>query len=171
MDPFQNRWLIVRKGVVLRPSISTVIVQLDGFFGKHAVRSYVTTGLRSAADQIRIILDAGFARGVPREWPELRGGTGDTLVMHAGQPTPLWYVVCGRLLTIGFLINPPVESKVPFDNVHPSGRSGIARRSCLFIYHWEKKNAAAQPPTSRPASPRRPSIVRSPTKQAHPCRY
>jgi hypothetical protein len=122
IDPLRNTNLIVRKGVVLTPTISKVITRADEFFRKASIKSYVTSGLRDPASQMRIILDAGWARGLQKEWPQLQGATGETTVIHAGQSTPLWYVVWGRLLTIGFMVNPPIESKTPFGYVHPSGR-------------------------------------------------
>ena len=119
MPASDNEYLKVKPGVVLTPSIEPPIVALDEWFRQYQCKSYVTSGLRDPKSQFRIIQQAAIARGLNKEFPQIIAASIDSMMVNGTQSVPVWLPVWSRLLTIGFLVNPPLEAKVMFDYVHP----------------------------------------------------
>jgi hypothetical protein len=115
----ENKWLIVEPTVILTPSIEPVIVELDEWFRMYQCRSFVTSGKRTPAQQFIIIRDAAIERGLDKEFPSILHADLNSLMVLDGQTVPVWRVVLSKLLTIGFLVNPPMAACVLFDYVHP----------------------------------------------------
>jgi hypothetical protein len=127
VKPSENKWLLVRAGAILTPSINPVIVALDEWYRQYQCRSYVTSGLRDPKSQFRIIQQAAITRGLTKEFPKIIGANIDSVMINRTQTVPIWLPVWSRLLTIGFLVNPPVAACVLFDYVHPkSGKKILA---------------------------------------------
>jgi hypothetical protein len=119
MNALKNEWLLIRAGVILTPSIELVIVKLDEWFRQYQCRSYVTSGLRDPKSQFRIIQQAAISHGLVKEFPRIISASIDSMMVYEEQSVPVWLPVWSRLLSIGFLVNPPIAECCLFDYVHP----------------------------------------------------
>lgn len=120
MSAKENKWLIVRPDVILTAIIEPPIVKLEGWFEKYECRSYVTSGQRKPKNQFRIIQQAAIRYGLQKEFPQIFGANVDSRMVNGNLSVPVWLPVWSRLLTIGFLVNPPEPAKCMFDYIHPS---------------------------------------------------
>jgi hypothetical protein len=128
----ENKWLIVNSGVILTKSIETPIISLEEWFRQFKCRSYVTSGLRDANAQFRIIQSEAIKRGISNECPEIIGASLESKTMNGTRIIPAWLPARSRLLTIGFLVNPPKDAVCMFDYKHP--KKGIIKAGSL-IHH------------------------------------
>jgi hypothetical protein len=122
-----NRYLIVRPGVVLTRNIDAVITQLDPFF--ESAPTFVTSGLRTKASQLAIIVKYAELKGVAREFPAIVSATLERKISYLGQAVYEWQPAWSRLLNIGIIVNPPVPAICLFDY----WRSGINRKGRLIM--------------------------------------
>lgn len=127
MKAKDNKWLIVGELVTLTPLIEKVICLLDPWFEKYGTRSSVTSGFRSAADQLRIIKRAAIARGIDRHRPEITHAEIDGMIEYQGEAVPVWAPAWNELLCDGFLVNPPFRTKVLRPYFHPSLKTEIPK--------------------------------------------
>lgn len=122
-----NKWLIVGELVTLNPLIEKVVCLLDPWFEKYQTKSFVTSGFRSAADQLRIIKRAAIARGIDRHRPEITHAELDGIIEYQGEAVPVWAPAWNELLCDGFLVNPPFQTKVLIPYFHPSLKTTIPK--------------------------------------------
>lgn len=116
MGSENNRFLIVQKTVVLTPVIEPVIIALDAYFERDNLQALVTSGLRDAEDQLRVIRTYLVKKGLSEKYPEAMGGDARTIV--AGKYT--WQRGWSALLNVGVIINPPLAAKCLMDTTFDS---------------------------------------------------
>ena len=111
-----NKNLIVRSGVVLTEHIDPVIHALDEYFNGHL--SYITSGLRDAESQLRIIRDALTRKGIAGDYQEAWDNITSKITFE-GEEVYGWQPGWSKLLNIGFIVNPPYPVKCLMDYVRP----------------------------------------------------
>ena len=123
----QNKWLIVRPGVVLTDIIDPVIAALDVYFdGRHA---YVTSGLRTKEGQLAVIQQYAKLKGVVKEFPATLTATVDGKTMYEDRSVFSWQPAWSRLLEMGVIVNPPVAAAPLFDYV----RGGVNKKGIVIM--------------------------------------
>jgi len=92
-----------------------VITKLDAYFKAHNCYAVITSALRTAADQLRIIQQYAveYNISIPAPLPLTMDNT--VLQEINGISYPIWQVVWSELLNHGIIINPPVYAEVLFD--------------------------------------------------------
>lgn len=111
-----NKYLTVRKGVVLTVHIDPAIHELDEYFkGSPAV---VTSGLRDPAAQLRIIRNELTRRGIAGQYQEAFEDIG----FRMPDETYGWQLGWSKLLNLGFIVNPPYTAKVLMDYYRPGSK-------------------------------------------------
>ena len=123
-----NKYLVVRQSVVLTPIIDPVIAALDSFFEAAGFGAEVTSGLRNAEDQLRIIRQYSLKHKVDEEFPEIRSCDVMDIGVYDNHQVYLWQTAWSRLLNLGIIVNPPVQSTVLFDYF----RDGLNRKGALI---------------------------------------
>ena len=119
MSAGNNKWLVVRRGVILTPSIEPVIVELDGYFEAVQLIAYVTDGLRTRKDQIELIRRKALRHSLQNIYLDLETANLEQIVAAGKQNQPYWQILWSQLLSIGELINPPEPAIAEFDYIHP----------------------------------------------------
>lgn len=117
MTSRNNKFLKVKEGVVLTPIIDRVITALDPYFEK--CPSWVTSGLRTPEDQLRIIRNALKARGLSNEFKEAFDKGLTDKVTFKGKTVYAWQPGWSKLLNVGYIVNPPYTAEVLFDYYRP----------------------------------------------------
>jgi hypothetical protein len=108
MGARDNKWLIVKEGVVLTPTIEPVIIALDAYFKKHNLKAYVTSGLRDEDDQLRVVRSYLTKKGLDSKYPQaMTCKVGDKLA----DGTYAWQMAWSNLLNVGVIINPPFRAQ------------------------------------------------------------
>jgi len=112
MKAADNVFLIVKPGVVLTPVIEPVICKLELYFREANLKAYVTSGLRDAHDQLRIIKKYLLVKGLDKLYPE---------AMACKHPIEkdrgyyVWQLAWSHLLNVGVIINPPLAAECLMD--------------------------------------------------------
>jgi len=117
MTSYNNKFLKVKDGVVLTPIIDKVITSLDPYFEKHP--SFVTSGLRTPNDQLRIIRNALTSHGLANEFKDAFEKQIFDRITFQGESVYAWQPGWSKLLNIGFVVNPPYTAKALFDYFRP----------------------------------------------------
>lgn len=112
MKASDNKFLEVKIGVILTPIIEPVICALDKVFAERGLRAFVTSGLRDAHDQLRIVKKYVVAKGLDRLYPELANCT-DPAKKNGRYYE--WQMAWSHLLHNGVIINPPLASECLMD--------------------------------------------------------
>jgi hypothetical protein len=129
MKSLANKFLIVRDSVRLTEHIDPVIHVLDSFFEKANVKAYVTSGLRTPDDQLRIIRSALINNRLADQYQEAFDDiTGKTT--HNGEQVYNWQEGWSKLLNIGYIVNPPFAAKALMDYFRPG--SAINKRGMII---------------------------------------
>lgn len=102
-----NKFLKIRKGVILTPTIDAGIYTLDFWFEKENLSCEVTSGLRTTEKQLQLIKEKAIKHNIHVEFPLITGA-------QLNIPNT-WIPAWSRLLTIGEMINPPIATKCLFD--------------------------------------------------------
>lgn len=107
MDAKENKFLKVNSNVVLNDLIEKVVVALDKHFEKANLKAVVTSGVRTAEDQLRIIRQYLNSTKLSVKYPEALTG-------HATDKLPngdyIWQMGWSALLNSGIIINPPLRA-------------------------------------------------------------
>jgi hypothetical protein len=106
MSALNNKWLVVQSGVRLTPIIEPVIISLDKYFEQAKLKAFVTSGLRDADDQLKVIRNYMVKKGLDKKYPEAM--TCKVLDEEAGHYK--WQMAWSNLLNIGVIINPPIAA-------------------------------------------------------------
>ena len=114
-----NKYLIVRNGVVLTEHIDPVIHALDEYFNGHL--SYITSGLRDAESQLRIIRDALTRKGIAGDYQEAWDNITSKITFE-GEDVYSWQPGWSKLLNIGFIVNPPYPAVALMDYFRPGSQ-------------------------------------------------
>lgn len=118
MTSTANKFLLIKQSVVLTEHITPVIEALDKYFEEARLIAYVTSGLRSPEDQLRIIQNQLKARGLDKYYPEAFGHIGGKYIFQ-GQSVWNWQPGWSKLLSVGFIVNPPYPATVLMDYYRP----------------------------------------------------
>ena len=118
MKSIDNKWLLVNKNVILTEHIDPVIAALDPYFESSNLKAHVTSGLRGPEDQLRIIRTELTRRGLAGEYQEAFDGI-TTKTAYEGQEVYSWQPGWSKLLSLGFIVNPPYPAKVLMDYFRP----------------------------------------------------
>ena len=116
-----NKFLTVRKGVVLTENIDPVIAALDIYFQNANLKAVVTSGFRSPEDQLRIIRSAVINHRLADEFPGVFDDIGKK-VQYGGEEIYSRQLGWSKLLNPNFIVNPPYDAKVLFDYVRPGSK-------------------------------------------------
>lgn len=123
MKATDNVFLKVKPGVVLTPVIEPVICDLEIHFREAGLHAFVTSGLRDAHDQLRIVKKYLIVKGLDKLYLE---------AMACKHPLEkagayyVWQLAWSNLLNIGVIINPPLAAE------------------CLMDYYRNGKNKKGQ---------------------------
>lgn len=104
----QNQFLLINPSVKLTPVITPVIARLDHYFREANLVARVTSGLRDAKDQLRIIQHYLKVKGLSEKYP---------MAMVCQDPLRQadWQMAWSNLLNIGVIINPPFAATALMD--------------------------------------------------------
>lgn len=114
----ENKFLIVKKNVILTPHIIPVIVALDPEFEAANLIAYVTSGLRGPKDQLRIIRNELNERNLSQYYQDAFEDIGKK-IQFEGEEVYAWQPGWSKLLSVGFIVNPPYPAKVLMDYYRP----------------------------------------------------
>lgn len=120
-----NKNLIVLASVVLTPAIDAAIVNMDEYFARFGLKGNVTSGLRDAERQLKVIRDYLKSKGLAAKYP-------DAMNCKAVDKGPdgnyIWQMAWSNLLHIGVIINPPLQAKLLMDYF----KNGANRKGAVF---------------------------------------
>lgn len=122
MNSAGNEFLIVRNTVKLTPIIEPVICSLEEYFRKAGLISYVTSGLRNADDQIRIIRNELMRRKLHLHFQEAFHPDLKKTITWEGKLVYSWQPAWSKLLNAGFIVNPPYEAACLLDYYRPGSK-------------------------------------------------
>lgn len=106
--------IFIKNGVVLTEHIKPVIEALDPFFVDARITAWITSGLRSPEDQLRIIRNELKRRSISADYP---GAFEDATYKKDGVYG--WQWGWSKLLSVGFVVNPPYPAVVLMDYFRP----------------------------------------------------
>lgn len=121
MGARDNKWLVVLPKVKLTPVIEPVIEKLEPFFEKHKVKSCVTSGLRTAEDQLDVIQQYLKQKSLQIKYPEAMEKDVNAKFMWDGQEVYKWQPGWSALLNSGIIINPPIRAICLMNYINSSG--------------------------------------------------
>lgn len=113
-----NKFLLVKDGVVLTEHITPVIERLDPFFEAHKLTAWVTSGLRRPEDQLRIIRNELNKRQLSQHYQEAFEDIGNK-TQWEGKEVYAWQPAWSKLLSLGFIVNPPYPAEALMDYFRP----------------------------------------------------
>lgn len=113
-----NRFLLIKDGVILTEHIRPVISALDEYFEKANVTAWVTSGLRRPEDQLRIIRNELNRRGLSQYYQDAFEDIGKKITFE-GEEVYGWQPGWSKLLSVGFIVNPPYPAKCLMDYFRP----------------------------------------------------
>lgn len=107
MSAANNKWLLVKDGVKLTNSIEPVIIALDAHFAKNNLKAFVTSGLRDAESQLRVIQSYLKKRGLDQQYPQVMTCQ---VIDKSADGNYVWQMAWSHLLSTGLIINPPLRA-------------------------------------------------------------
>jgi hypothetical protein len=129
MKAIDNKFLIVKPGVVLTPIIEPVIIALEPYFEKANKISYVTSGKRNPESQLQIIRGYIEKKGLKDQYPEAFGkGVNDKITHPQYGSIYTWQLGWSKLLNIGVIINPPCSAACLLDYI----RDGVNKKGRII---------------------------------------
>lgn len=122
-----NKYLKVLPSVVLTPVIDYSIHEVDEYF--KTCPSFVTSGLRDANDQLRVVREYLKLKGLDKECPGamICGVTDKVWSDDHSETIYAWQYGWSRLLNAKVIINPPLPAKVLLDYFGPTN-DGVNRK-------------------------------------------
>lgn len=122
----QNKHLTVLSSVILTPAIDVAIYNMDEYFGRLGLKGNVTSGLRDAERQLKVIRDYLKAKRLDIKYP-------DAMSCKVADKLPngdyVWQMAWSNLLSIGVIINPPLRAKLLMDYFNKAGQN---RKGAVF---------------------------------------
>jgi hypothetical protein len=108
-----NKYLMLKPGVILTPTIVPVIVRLEPYFSAANLFAFVTSGLRDSEAQLALVKKYLSVKGLDKLYPsamvcKLNDKDGKHYV---------WQMAWSHLLNIGVIINPPLAAECLMDYV------------------------------------------------------
>jgi hypothetical protein len=123
MKSLNNKFLKLASSVILTDELDKVISSIDGYFFNNP--ETVTSGLRTSADQLRIIRKYLVSKGLDKQYPEAM-----TCAIDGKLPDGeyIWQKGWSALLSVGVIINPPYSAKCLMDY----WRKGLNKKGTLI---------------------------------------
>ena len=122
MSVSDNKFLKVNSNVVLNPLIEKVILELDKHFEKANIKAVVTSGVRTAEDQLRIIKDYLKRNKMSADHPDTMNCTVSDKFANGNYK---WQVGWSALLNKGIIINPPMRAILLMNYFGAGGKNRI----------------------------------------------
>jgi len=116
-----NRFLLTKDNVILTEHIRPVIERLDPFFEAAKLTAWVTSGLRRPEDQLRIIRNELNERGLSQFYQDAFEDIGKK-IDYKGKEGYGWQLGWSRLLSEGFIVNPPYPAVALMDYFRPGSQ-------------------------------------------------
>ena len=116
-----NRFLLIKDGVILTEHIRPVIDRLDPFFEAAKLTAWVTSGLRRPEDQLRIIRNELNRRELSQFYQDAFEDIGKK-IDYKGEEIFGWQLGWSRLLSEGFIVNPPYPAVALMDYFRPRSK-------------------------------------------------
>ena len=113
-----NKYLIIKPHVILTEHIKPVIQELEFYFEEANLIAYVTSGLRRPEDQLRIIRNELNRRKLSGEYQDAFREIGEK-IEYEGQEVYAWQPAWSKLLSLGFIVNPPYPAVALMDYYRP----------------------------------------------------
>lgn len=133
VDPVQNKFLILKNGVVRTAQTDPVIVRLDAYFGERNHRAWVTSILRDPAAQLRLIQDYCRQRNI--KYTQIHWATVQSRMDFQGREVYQWQPAWSALLSLGLIVSPPLDAECLMDywreGINKKGRMIPASRHQL----------------------------------------
>lgn len=102
--------------VRLTDTIDPVIASLDPYFEKAKLKAFVTSGLRTSKDQLRIIQKYLIRQKLDSQYPECAFCTDVHMKFEwNGRDVFQWQPGWSALLNVGVIINPPLPAECLMD--------------------------------------------------------
>lgn len=127
------KWLRYRDGVQTTPTIVRAAEAIDPFF--EGETSYITSGLRTAEEQLQIIVEKVERYGVGgafEEYQLMAGNAPDAKLKVDGKELYWWQRAWSKLLNIGDIVNPPLPAEVLFDYFPPGSYVRINKKGQII---------------------------------------
>lgn len=118
MSVKDNKFLIVLDHVVLTTTIEPVIIALDKYFEEANLKAFVTSGLRDAEDQLRIIRQYLKSKGLHLKYSNAMIGKATDKLPNGEY---IWQMGWSALLNAGIIINPPLQAVLLMDYFNAKG--------------------------------------------------
>jgi hypothetical protein len=122
MKSLANKFLVVKPGVVLTKHIDQVIYELDLYFQAANLKAFITSGLRDAMAQLRIIRGALVKMGIADEYADAFEDI-NRKVINNGQEIYTWQLGWSRLLNLNYIVNPPFPAEVLMNYYRPGSKN------------------------------------------------
>lgn len=120
MNAKDNKFLKVNSNVVLNELIEKVVVELDKHFEKANIKAVVTSGVRTADDQLRIIRQYLNSEKLAVNYPEALSGNATDKLPDGNY---IWQMGWSALLNAGIIINPPLRAILLMDYFNAAGKN------------------------------------------------
>lgn len=106
-------WLLFEPGVRTTPAIERTVSIMDSYF--QAEQSHISSGLRTAAEQLRVIAEKALRHGIAGLFNEFNPTIVQAKVDVEGQMLYTWQRTWSKVLSLGDIVNPPLPAVVLFD--------------------------------------------------------
>jgi len=121
----QNKHLIVLSSVILTPAIDVAICNMDDYFGRAGIKGNVTSGLRDAERQLKVIRDYLTKKGLHTKYKDAMNCKVTDKLPNGNY---VWQDAWSNLLSVGLIINPPLQAKLTMDYI----KNGVNRKGAVF---------------------------------------
>lgn len=118
MSAYNNKFLLVPKRILLTHIIEPVIISLDDYFAKENKTATVTSGYRSALEQLFVIRE--YLKKLGKNFPQTDLGI-EQKIMFGNKEVYAWQEGWSALLNAGIIINPPYDAECLLNSYRPDG--------------------------------------------------
>ena len=112
MKSLNNKWAIVKPGVILTNSIDRAILELEAVCAAAGRKMYITSGQRPRERQLKIIRDYAVAYALDKQHPQAM-----TCQIEDKDADGhfVWQQLWSKLCNIGLIIAPPIACVALYD--------------------------------------------------------
>lgn len=146
-----DKYLLVRSGVVLNSALEESIANTRPYFEKAGLKAEVSSGIRTAEEQLRLIIKCAKEKGLT-DLPGFKYGTANKLDSTKTIATPKdlltefkwarifwWQIIWSTLLQKGVIINPAQDAIVLCDYFN---KAGVNKRGQKLLQSTHTKGVA-----------------------------
>ncbi len=118
------RYLTINPSVILTPVIIPVIESLEPYFAEAKLQAKVTSGLRDAYAQLRVVKNYITVNHLDAKYPAIFSAKpADMIIDPTYGQVYVWQKAWSELLNIGIIINPPLAAKCLMDYINKDGKN------------------------------------------------